>query len=340
MKTFLYLLFYLLAIQLHGQINKGVTPLAGTSGNASSGTTRAVEVGISDYQNPGIPDLRFANKDAEAFAVFLRSPSGGALDDDHLQLLLNEQATGANVAIALGALIDEAQEGDNVIIYFSGYGDVETKRMSQSGYLLCWDTNPKVYFAGGTIKVNDLQDIVSTLAVQNKAKVILITDACHAGALAGSDIGGPQVTAKNMATQYANEIKILSCQPNEFSIEGEQWGGGRGAFSFNLVDALYGLADNNNDLFVTLQEVGRYLEDHVTAEVAPATQVPMVVGNRLERLVGVDSKLLADLRSGKSSQVKNALAHRDPWPGGGGADRRYPNHPGAIPGIQDSPCKR
>ena len=25
--------------------------------------------------------------------------------------------------------------------------------------------------------------------------------------------------------QYANEVKILSCQPNEFSLEGEQWGG-------------------------------------------------------------------------------------------------------------------
>ncbi|MBK9017573.1 MAG: hypothetical protein IPM82_27970, partial [Saprospiraceae bacterium] len=26
----------------------------------------------------------------------------------------------------------------------------------------------------------------------------------------------------------ANEVKILSCQPSRFSLEGEQWGGGRG----------------------------------------------------------------------------------------------------------------
>lgn len=302
MKFFLYPLCCLLAIQLHGQATRGVTPLAGTSGNASIGTTWAMVVGISDYQAPGIPDLRFADKDAAAFAAYLRSPAGGAVDDDHLSLFLNEQATGANVAMALSALMEEAQEGDRVIIYFSGHGDVETKRMSQAGYLLCWDSNPKVYFAGGTLKVNDLQDIVATLAAQNKARVVLITDACHSGTLAGSDIKGSQVTAKNMSTQFANEIKILSCQPNEFSIEGEQWGGGRGAFSFNLVDALYGLADENNDLFVTLKEVGRYLEDHVTEEVAPATQVPMVVGNRLEQLVSVDSRLVEALRSGKSSQ--------------------------------------
>ncbi|MBK7305024.1 MAG: hypothetical protein IPI90_17740 [Saprospiraceae bacterium] len=46
--------------------------------------------------------------------------------------------------------------------------------------------------------------------------------------------------------------KILSCQPNEFSLEGEQWGGGRGVFSYHLVDGLFGLADRNNDGLITL----------------------------------------------------------------------------------------
>ena len=58
-----------------------------------------------------------------------------------------------------------------------------------------------------------MNDVVSTLSVQNKAKVILITDACRAGKLSGSGIGGAQATAANLAKQYANELKILSCQP-------------------------------------------------------------------------------------------------------------------------------
>ena len=156
---------------------------------------------------------------------------------------------------------------------------------------------------GGAFALPMLQEVISTLSIQNKAKVVVITDACRSGTLAGNTVGGAQATAANLAKQYANEIKILSCQPNEYSIEGEQWGGGRGAFSFNLVDALYGLADGNNDLFVTLQEVGRYLEDHVTAEVAPVSQVPMVLGNRSERLANVDAQLLASMRSGKTSQM-------------------------------------
>ncbi|MBK9335332.1 MAG: caspase family protein [Lewinellaceae bacterium] len=261
-------------------------------------------VGISDYQDAAIPDLRFADRDAEAFANFLRSPAGGALDGDHLKVLTNDQATLGQIAAALDWLMEVAQEGDNAIIYFSGHGDVENKRLSQPGYLLGWDAPARNYMAGGAVNVRDFQDIVSTLSVTNKARVVVITDACHSGKLSGSEINGAQLTGQNLARQFANEVKILSCQPNEYSIEGEQWGGGRGAFSYHLVDALYGLADQNNDLFVTLQEAGRYLEDHVTAEVAPVSQVPMVLGNRTEQLASVDGKLLADLRAGRTSQMQ------------------------------------
>ncbi|MEZ4958361.1 MAG: tetratricopeptide repeat protein [Saprospiraceae bacterium] len=295
-------LFLFFTLPLFSQ-QKGATPLNHPAIQPSNHSTFAVVVGISDYQDPGIPDLRFADRDAEAFANFLRSPAGGSLDGDHLQLLTNEQATGAQIFTALDWLIDEVQEGDRVIIYFSGHGDVESKRISQPGYLLGWDAPARVYAAGGTMNIRDFQDYVSTLSVNNKGKVLVVTDACHSGKLSGSDINGAQLTSQNLARQYANEIKILSCQPNEYSIEGEQWGGGRGAFSFNLVDALYGFADGDNDLFVTLKEVSRYLEDHVSAEVAPVSQNPKVVGYPTERLAVVDAKLLADLRSGRTSQM-------------------------------------
>lgn len=84
-------------------------------------------VGISDYQDPGIPDLRFADKDAEAFANYLRSDAGGKLDNDHLKVLINQQATMAQFGIALDWLMESAKEGDQVIIYFSGHGDVEKR---------------------------------------------------------------------------------------------------------------------------------------------------------------------------------------------------------------------
>jgi uncharacterized caspase-like protein len=137
--------------------------------------TYAVVVGISDYQDPGIPDLRFADKDAEAFANYLRSNAGGSLDADHLKVLLNEKATVAQFAIALDWLMEVAKENDQVLIYFSGHGDVEKKTITQPGYLLCWDAPSRVYLAGGALALPMFQDIITTLSSQNKAKVVIIT---------------------------------------------------------------------------------------------------------------------------------------------------------------------
>ncbi len=131
----------------------------------------------------------------------------------------------------------------------------------------------------------------------------MITDACRAGKLAGSGINGTQVTAQQLSQQFANEIKILSCQPDEFSLEGEQWGGGRGCFSYHLEDALYGFADSNNDQSVDLLELRRYLEDRVRTEAEPLSQVPSVAGPLKTSVVEVRSGEVAARRASKGNQM-------------------------------------
>lgn len=260
-------------------------------------------VGISDYQSPDIPDLRFAHRDAEAFAEWLQSPAGGALDSARLKLLLNESATAGQFAAALDWLLDASEPGDQAIIYFSGHADVETKTRSQQGFLLTYDAPPTTYTAGGVYALVFLQDIVATLSIDKQVQVLVVFDACHSGKLAGRVVGGAQATAANLAQQFANEIKIMSCQPTEFSMEGVQWGGGRGAFSYHLTDGLYGLADRNNDRVVTLFEIGRYLDDHVTPEVAPQSQVPMTIGDRTGRVATVAPLVLENLRKFKKGEL-------------------------------------
>lgn len=303
MKRISTLLFLLVSLAMMAQSTNSSKTTANAF-NQAFGQTYAVVVGISDYQDKGIPDLQFADIDAKAFAAFLQSPAGGGLDEDRIKVLLNEQATVAQFAMALDWLWESVGERDRVIIYFSGHGDVERKSITQPGYLLCWDAPARVYMAGGAFNVRDLNDVVSTLSLQNKAKVILVSDACRAGKLSGSNIGGAQATASNLSKLFANEIKILSCQPDEYSIEGEQWNGGRGAFSYHLINGLTGMADSNDDQVVDLKEIGRYLEDYVTQEVAPESQNPMVVGNKTEKLTAVVPELLTKLKEGKKGQLQ------------------------------------
>jgi uncharacterized caspase-like protein/Tfp pilus assembly protein PilF len=297
----LVLVLTLLPLILFSQ-EKGLNPIVKKDSIGVS-NTYALVIGISDYQNQDIPDLKYADKDAQAFANYLKSDAGGNLDADHLKLYLDKEATQAQFAAGIVWLWENAKENDNVIIYFSGHGDVERKSLTQPGYLLCWDAPSKIYMGGGAFSLSMLQEAISTLSLQNKAKVIMIADACRSGKLSGSSVGGSQITGSNLAKSYANEIKILSCQPDEFSIEGKQWGGGRGAFSFHLLNGLYGMADENVDLEVNLKELSRYIEDRVSEEVAPQQQNPMIIGNKTEKIATVNEEILAQINLAQSNDI-------------------------------------
>ena len=290
------------ALNVQGQ-QKGVAPLPGGNPQSLTGKTYAVVTGISDYQDPGIPDLKYAVKDAEAFANYLRSQAGGSLNQDQLKILLNQQATLGQFASALDWLLEVCKPGDRAIIYFSGHGDVERKTITQPGFLLCWDAPARVYMSGGAFGLAYLEEVINTLSSLNNVKVVMVADACHSGKLSGSQIGGVQATAANLARQYSNEIKILSCQPNEFSLEGEQWGGGRGVFSYHLVDGMIGLADRNADGNLSLNEIDRYLEDKVTPEAAPQSQIPVIIGNKADVLARVDPESLSALQKRKEGET-------------------------------------
>ena len=292
MKNALYILMMFFAVTtVSAQSTKGLKPIKKQT-LSPSGVTRAVVVGISDYQSEEIRDLQYAHRDARIFADYLLDDKGYGLDSSHVTVLLNKEATSGNFVSALYGLIEDGQEGDQIIIYFSGHGDVESTTISQPGFLLCWDAPAKVYMAGGTFGLAYLQEIISTLSLKLKTKVVVITDACRSGKLAGSDIGGSQATAANLSKQYANEVKILSCQPDEFALEGDAWGGGRGVFSYYLMAGLKGMADRNENGEVTLSELERYLEDNVSETVAPHSQIPMTVGQRNTTLSFVNKEVL------------------------------------------------
>ena len=65
-------------------------------------TTRAVVIGISDYQDPGIPDLRFAHRDADAPAFWLQSPASGSMAPENINQFTNWMATAARFAADTG----------------------------------------------------------------------------------------------------------------------------------------------------------------------------------------------------------------------------------------------
>lgn len=284
-----------------GQRGVGVISASALSG--ATGTTRALIIGISDYEDPEIPDLRFAHRDAEAFAEFLKSPGGGGISTDNIKILLNENASFISVIREIKKLTLSCAPGDRAIIYFSGHGDVENDMvLEQPGYLLCYDTPSDVYDAGA-LDVDKFQRYINEISIGKKTKILLITDACRSGKLAGNHVRGTMLTNSQLKERFANEVLFLSCQPNEFSVENERWDGGRGVFSYYLTNGLYGLADSDEDLQLRLKELRRYLEDHVPQEarsVSGLAQNPVVSGDMEALIAMVDKPTLDRVRETKS----------------------------------------
>lgn len=287
-----------------------LTPLCPLHAQSAKSNTYAVVVGISQYENRSIPALQFADKDAQLFSEFLQSPSGGDVPEGNIRLLINEQATFAAIYTAMYALLDEAGKNDRVFFYFSGHGDVENKTAFGLGFLLAYNTPPNNYI-NHAVRIEDLNDVANTLSSRNKASVILITDACRSGKLAGDLVNGRQLVGAALRDKLKNEVRIASCGNDELSAENAGWGGGRGVFSYYLLNGLYGLADAGNNAEVNTGELSSYLQQaFANDEILKRDkhkQTPVIDGNKLFALSNTDASKVAQLKRVADADIPEEL---------------------------------
>lgn len=292
-KLFLLCLLLLLnGIALAQPGEKG-TVVKNTQPLPTLGNTWAVVIGISDYQN--IQKLNFADRDAQAFYQYLRTPQVN-VPEKNIRMILNKEATSVNIFGALDWLLESVKENDRVIFYFSGHGDVEKKTIYQNGFLLASDAPVAAYMSKGTVSVKFLQDYLETYVAANKAKqVLLVVDACRSGKLAGG-MDGIKLTMQALGKSWNGQItKILSAQEGEISLEDVKWGGGRGVFSYYLMKGIQGLANRNTDNIITAGELLAYLPFAVADETT-STQNPKIEGDPRTPLFTFDEVLLADAK--------------------------------------------
>lgn len=231
------------------------------------GTRWALVVGVSDHELlPPAAQLKFAHRDAEDFAGFLRSTSGGALPASHVRLLTNRNASLAAIRAALHTwLVDSATAEDVVYVFFAGHGVVAERG---EAYFLAADSDPQNLHATGL----SFAEVENTLTSRLKASLVVFTaDACHAGQLGwatynSSNTGQTSEALANLGAKDRAILKLLSARPTERSFEDARWDGGHGIFTYSLLEALRGRADKDNDRFVRASEVIDFVSQQVPAQ--------------------------------------------------------------------------
>lgn len=242
----------------------------------------AVVIGISDYKDPGIADLEYADADAQVFYDFLTSPAGGDFKKEHVLLLKNEQATLKNVTLAITNFLKKTNDPDFVIIFMACHGEPEPDRPGNL-YLLMHDSEP------GSLSATayHMEDVNADMKRYVSAKrLVLFADACHSSGLGEGIIntrGGANMIHAALSTLKSTREGwgiVSASRASEVSRESHQFGGGHGVFTHFLLEGLQGKADaeGNKNGIVTLAEAFDFVAENVKKATHNA-QHPDLSGN-------------------------------------------------------------
>jgi protein O-mannosyl-transferase len=231
---------------------------AATAGEG--GQTYALLIGISKYKNPQL-NLQFADKDAIDFSKMVETQRFGGVPPQNVLLLTDEKGTAGAVRNGFQQFLKgKATKADTVLILLASHGTAEVPGTKDS-YVLTYDSDPQ-----------DLKSTAITMSEIHKlfeeqlgkvARVMMFVDVCKAGAI-GTITNTPVGTeVEGLGQTTGTLFGLLASGPKEFSVEGPQFGGGHGVFSYFLLKGLSGAADRNKDGVITIRELIRYVTDSV-----------------------------------------------------------------------------
>jgi uncharacterized caspase-like protein len=230
-------------------------------------------VGVNDYQDARIPPLRFAEQDARSVYGFFTTSNRSPTSADRVQILLGKDASRVAVLKALRDHLarNAIHPDDMVVFYFAGHGFAD----SRDTYLASADTQLDSLGETGLSSAT-LRDYWSQIHAGRK---VLITDACHSGALQNfRGIGGVSLALESPDSKAApaSTLTIAATGPNELSSEDRNLG--QGVFTIALLNGLRGEADADGDGRVSGDELARFLQREVPAIAARANgkQTPVV----------------------------------------------------------------
>ena len=201
----------------------------------------AVVIGIDHYYHLANKNqLRYAGKDADDFAKFLESPSGGSVDISNIQVLSQNEVKHQAIDQALTWLNGVCKKGDEAVIFWSGHGALEESPIS-AGYLITSEYDPELGTGGpGAYPMSYITEEIEDL-MNAGVNVLLVVDACHSGDMSRLSYQVLQAFgAANPCENHGRLTMFLGCKTTEEARERN----GNGILTRVLINGLRGAADD------------------------------------------------------------------------------------------------
>lgn len=239
----------------------------------------AIIIGVSRYKNGDqnlegyqISNLKNAADDAQSMYDFLHSDEGGNFRDvsenGHMILLKDEQGTKANVEKALSMLKNSSPE-DYFVVYIAAHGALipqlnKENRTVDIPYFVLYDTDLRDMSNTG-LKMEAFRNVISTVPAR---KGLVLSDTCHSAGvqMAGRDPSSSAVRANVRYLQEMQQVSsgvgfISASDQLEQSYELDEFG--HGVFTYGILEALRGNADEDQNGVITFNELVKYLREEV-----------------------------------------------------------------------------
>jgi WD40 repeat protein len=236
-----------------------------------------LSVGVSNYGSPHLGPLSFAHKDAEAVAAEFQKSGAGLYSRVAVRLLTQKAASQSGILEGLRWLGREASQKDLALIFLSGYA-LRDERGEY--FFLPQDADPK-RLQETAVRWSDLRMALEGLP----ARVVLLLDSSHAGALTGPPASPASVPAgpidlaelvRGSLTAKNGIVLLTSSTGVEASFESADWG--HGAFTKALLEGLAGQADYDRDRKIYVREldhfIARRVEKLTNGRQHPTTEIP------------------------------------------------------------------
>ena len=230
-------------------------------------TIWSVIVGVSRYTH--MPSLKYTDDDAYHLYAFLKSPEGGAVADEQISVLIDEDANRDQIIRTMKRKFHKADENDVIVFYFSGHG--------YDGSFLPSDYDGK----NNLLSHQDIIDILEDSRAKHK---VVFADACHSGSLEQENTLAMKAPYQGQLNDYYRQFNnskgglalLMSSKDSEFSLEDQ--GLRQGVFSHYLMRGLKGEANTNSDQIISISELYDYVHGQVTRYTLNA-QTPNIKGS-------------------------------------------------------------
>ncbi len=217
-------------------------------------------VGVNEYQDEGLPSLRYPAVDCQALGEALAKATQG-FPNKEVIIHHDFAAQPPTLEIVRGSvqrIASQTQSQDSILLYFSGHGMLEPK--NQQAVLCLADTHKHDLLATGL----GLQELMQILGTSSANQQLLCLDTCHSGdmRLLGRNSGSardgnisetlvnpaPQMmdVLRQRAAQSKGFCALLSCDQGQQSWEFPELG--HGVFTYYLMRGLLGEAADSHGI--------------------------------------------------------------------------------------------